>query len=143
MKELFKKYGITQNVRNWEQYNYGLTEEGLKIFKEREKLAKKGIIKITCKMLNPKLENNCVYWEEMHYPKITADKILALESMLDAFSYMGYDKTHRYKVWRGSIQAEINSNGKTRVEALSSLLIKLHEHFTEYQQKKIKRILKN
>lgn len=50
----------------------------MKLFPERQKLADEGYIKITCKKLNPTKFNDCVYWEEYHYPQITERILLEL-----------------------------------------------------------------
>ena len=74
-KQFFDTFGIEPHIRHWQQYNYAQVENGLKLFPERQKLADEGYIKITCKKLNPTEFNDCVYWEEYHYPQIT-DSIL-------------------------------------------------------------------
>ena len=77
-KQFFDTYGIEPHVRHWQQYNYAQVENGLKLFPERQKLADEGYIKITCKKLTPTEFNDCVYWEEYHYPQITDSILLEL-----------------------------------------------------------------
>ena len=74
-KQFFDTFGIEHHIRHWQQYNFAQVENGLKLFPERQKLADEGYIKITCNKLNPTEFNDCVYWEEYHYPQIT-DRIL-------------------------------------------------------------------
>ena len=74
-KQFFDTFGIEPHIRHWQQYNYAQVENGLKLFPERQKFADEGYIKITCKKLIPTEFNDCVYWEEYHYPQIT-DRIL-------------------------------------------------------------------
>lgn len=77
-KQFFDTFGIEPHVRHWQQYNYAQVENGLKLFPERQKLADEGYIKITCKKLIPTEFNDCVYWEEYHYPQITDSILLEL-----------------------------------------------------------------
>ncbi len=77
-KQFFDTFGIEPHIRHWQQYNYAQVENGLKLFPERQKLADEGYIKITCKKLNPTEFNDCVYWEEYHYPQITDHILLEL-----------------------------------------------------------------
>jgi hypothetical protein len=77
-KQFFDTFGIEPHIRHWQQYNYAQVENGLKLFPERQKLADEGYIKITCKKLNPTEFNDCVYWEEYHYPQITDSILLEL-----------------------------------------------------------------
>ena len=77
-KQFFDTFGIEPHIRHWQQYNYSQVENGLKLFPERQKLADEGYIKITCKKLNPTEFNDCVYWEEYHYPQITDHILLEL-----------------------------------------------------------------
>ena len=77
-KQFFDTFGIEPHIRHWQQYNFAQVENGLKLFSERQKLADEGYIKITCKKLNPTEFNDCVYWEEYHYPQITDRHYLEL-----------------------------------------------------------------
>lgn len=81
-KQFFDTFGIEPCIRDWWQFNYAQVERGLKIFPERQKLANEGYIKIIQKMLNPRPENDCVYWEEYHYPQITDRILLELMELL-------------------------------------------------------------
>ena len=74
-KTFFDTFEIECNVSFHQQFNGAQVVRGLEVYKEREELAKSGIIKIWHKMLNPRPENDCVYWGEYHYPQIT-DRIL-------------------------------------------------------------------
>lgn len=74
-KNFFDKFGIECNISFHQQFNGAQVPRGLEFYKKREELAKTGIIKIWHKMLNPRPENDCVYWGEYHYPQIT-DRIL-------------------------------------------------------------------
>ena len=82
-KTFFDTFDIKPCVRDWRQFNYAQVERGLKIFPERQKLADEGYIKITVKMLNPRPENDCVYWEEYRYPQITDSRLLKLICILN------------------------------------------------------------
>ena len=90
-KQFFDTFGIECNISFHQQFNGAQVPRGLEFYKKREELAKTGIIKIWHKMLNPRPENDCVYWGEYHYPQIT-DRIL-LELILinmhneDLFGY--------------------------------------------------------
>lgn len=74
-KQFFDTFGIECNISFHQQFNGAQVPRGLEFYKKREELAKTGIIKIWHKMLNPRPENDCVYWGEYHYPQIT-DRIL-------------------------------------------------------------------
>jgi hypothetical protein len=74
-KTFFDTFEIECNVSFHQQFNGAQVARGLEVYKERQELAKSGIIKIWHKMLNPRPENDCVYWGEYHYPQIT-DRIL-------------------------------------------------------------------
>ena len=74
-KTFFDTFGIECNISFHQQFNGAQVPRGLEFYKKREELAKTGIIKIWHKMLNPRPENDCVYWGEYHYPQIT-DRIL-------------------------------------------------------------------
>lgn len=89
-KQFFKAFEIPHKVRNWCQYNYAQAEKGLEIFPERKKLEDQGLITITHLMLNPRPENDCVYWEELHYPEITAEKVIELIVILSKIN-LGMD----------------------------------------------------
>ena len=77
-KQFFDTFEIEPHIRHWQQYNFAQVENGLKLFPERQKLTDEGYIKITCKKLNPTEFNDCVYWEEYHYPQITDSILLKL-----------------------------------------------------------------
>lgn len=81
-KTFFDTFGIEPHIRHWQQYNFAQVKNGLKLFPERQKLADEGYIKITCKKLNPTEFNDCVYWEEYHYPQITDHILLELMELL-------------------------------------------------------------
>lgn len=74
-KRFFDTFGIECNISFHQQFNGAQVPRGLEFYKKREELAKTGIIKIWHKMLNPRPENDCVYWGEYHYPQIT-DRVL-------------------------------------------------------------------
>ena len=77
-KQFFDTFGIECNINHHQQFNFGQVLRGLEFYKEREKLAENGMIKIWHKMLNPRPENDCVYWGEYHYPQITDRHYLEL-----------------------------------------------------------------
>lgn len=90
--KFYKKYGIEPSDRHWMQFNYAQVKRGLEIFPERKKLADEGQFKITCKMLNPKPENDCVYWEEWHYLPIDDHKLFyMLDFMIKHGITLEYD----------------------------------------------------
>lgn len=72
-EEFFKLYGIPK-VENYRQYNYAQVPRGL------EELQKSIDAGIECKWINrtPTPFNNCVYWTELHNPKITDERLLDL-----------------------------------------------------------------
>ena len=77
-KQFFDTFGIECNIHFHQQFNGAQVSRGLEFYKEREKLEKEGIIKIWHKMLNPRPENDCIYWGEYHYPQITDRHYLEL-----------------------------------------------------------------
>ena len=77
-KQFFDTFGIECNIHFHQQFNGAQVPRGLEFYKEREKLEKEGIIKIWHKMLNPRPENDCIYWGEYHYPQITDRQYLEL-----------------------------------------------------------------
>lgn len=105
-KKFFDTFDIKPCVRDWRQFNYAQVERGLKIFPERQKLADEGYIKITVKMLNPRPENDCVYWEEYRYPQITDRVLLELICILNNYgctSFAGNLAMLKNEVLRNSI----------------------------------------
>lgn len=81
-KQFFDTFGIECNISFHQQFNGAQVPRGLEFYKKREELAKTGIIKIWHKMLNPRPENDCVYWGEYHYPQITDRILLELMELL-------------------------------------------------------------
>ena len=81
-KTFFDTFGIECNIHFHQQFNGAQVPRGLEFYKEREKLEKEGIIKIWHKMLNPRPENDCIYWGEYHYPQITDRHYLELICMV-------------------------------------------------------------
>lgn len=77
-KKFFEAFGIECNIPFHQQFNCAQISRGLEFFKKREELAKTGAIKIWHKMLNPRPENDCIYWGEYHYPAITDRRLLEL-----------------------------------------------------------------
>lgn len=82
-KRFFDTFGIECNISFHQQFNGAQVPRGLEFYKKREELAKTGIIKIWHKMLNPRPENDCVYWREYHYPQITDSRLLKLICILN------------------------------------------------------------
>ena len=82
-KQFFDTFGIECNISFHQQFNGAQVPRGLEFYKKREELAKTGIIKIWHKMLNPRPENDCVYWGEYHYPQITDSRLLKLICILN------------------------------------------------------------
>lgn len=79
----FEAFGIECNIPFHQQFNGAQISRGLEFYEKREELAKIGAIKIWHKMLNPRPENNCIYWGEYHYPVITDRRLLELLCLLD------------------------------------------------------------
>lgn len=84
-KQFFDTFGIECNIHFYQQFNGAQVPRGLEFYKEREKLEKEGIIKIWHKMLNPRPENDCIYWGEYHYPQITDKHYLELICVYNNF----------------------------------------------------------
>ena len=84
-KQFFDTFGIKCNINCHQQFNFGQVSRGLEFYKEREKLAETGMIKIWHKMLNSRPENDCVYWGEYHYPQITDRHYLELMCLLSGY----------------------------------------------------------
>ena len=89
-KEFFDTFGIECNIHFHQQFNGAQVPRGLEFYKEREKLEKEGIIKIWHKMLNPRPENDCIYWGEYHYPQITDRHYLELICVLNKYFASAY-----------------------------------------------------
>lgn len=88
-KKFFDAYGIECNISFHQQFNCAQIPRGLEIYKKREELAKTGRIKIWHKMLNPRPENDCIYWGEYHYPAITDRILLELICIANRFTIIG------------------------------------------------------
>lgn len=91
-KQFFDTFGIECNISFHQQFNGAQVPRGLEFYKKREELAKTGIIKIWHKMLNPRPENDCVYWGEYHYPQITDRILLELICIIGAIFICTQDK---------------------------------------------------
>ena len=121
-KQFFDTFGIEPYIRHWQQYNFAQVENGLKLFPERQKLADEGYIKITCKKLNPTEFNDCVYWEEYHYPQITDRHYLELIVLLSGVCCMNFAFERsldemKYKILK--ITMEYKKLLKHQVQAIS------------------------
>lgn len=97
-KKFFDAYGIECNISFHQQFNCAQIPRGLEIYKKREELAKTGRIKIWHKMLNPRPENDCIYWGEYHYPAITDRILLELICLLDFNTRCGNVETLKEKI---------------------------------------------
>jgi hypothetical protein len=116
-KEFYKKYGIKP------------TEHCTKCFRERYHSLndyKKDLEKAGCS----ECYNGFVFHE------ITADKILKLEDVLPNFAYK--PKERKY-ITLGTKAYE--SEGKTRLNALLNLMVKLYDHLSESERQQVKEII--
>lgn len=77
-QKFYKAFDIECNISYHQQFNGAQILRGLEFYKERVRFAEKGFIKIWHKMLNPRSENDCIYWGEYHYPTITLPILLEL-----------------------------------------------------------------
>ena len=118
-KQFFDTFGIECNISYPQQFNCAQIPRGLEFYKEREKLEKEGIIKIWHKMLNPRPENDCIYWGEYHYPQITDSILLKLICIIGDVSI----KCTKNKCEVIYSDGAISYLGKDLKEALLNLLI--------------------
>lgn len=93
-KKFFDKFNIECNISYHQQYNGAQINRGLEIFKERQELAEKGFIKIWHKMLEPRPYNDCIYWGEYHYPRISDKDYLKLICLLVKYNGRRGDAYH-------------------------------------------------
>ena len=119
-KQFFDTFGIECNIHFHQQFNGAQVPRGLEFYKEREKLEKEGIIKIWHKMLNPRPENDCIYWGEYHYPQVTDRQYLELILIYSRISNLMicYDTVESFKEAILEDFIENSENYKHQVQAI-------------------------
>lgn len=119
-KMFFDKFNIECDISYHQQYNGAQVERGLQFFKERQVLAEKGFIKIWHKMLNPRPENDCVYWGEYHYPKISNEDYLELICLLVEYNGRRSNPYHITALDVEHLKIEILSDCRVFIDGMLS-----------------------